>query len=48
MAEFPTTSSGHNRIAVLAEGFGPVAKVGIEGTSSYGATLARCAAGARA
>ena len=38
---FPTTSSGDTQLLAWLKGFGPVAKVGIEGTSSYGASLAR-------
>jgi transposase len=41
VAEFPTTSSGHKELVAWLKTFGPVAKVGIEGTSSYGAGLAR-------
>jgi transposase len=41
IAEFPTTSSGHKELLAWLRGFGRVAKVGIEGTSSYGAGLAR-------
>ena len=41
VAEFPTTSPGHKELLAWLKTFGPVAKVGIEGTSSYGAGLAR-------
>ena len=41
VAEFATTSSGHKELLAWLRGFGPVAKVGIEGTSSYGTGLAR-------
>jgi transposase len=41
VAEFPTTSSGHRELLAWLGGLGPLAKVGIEGTSSYGAGLAR-------
>ena len=41
MAEFATTASGHDELLAWLEGFGPVARVGMEGTSSYGAGLAR-------
>ena len=41
VAEFPTTSSGHKELLAWLKAFGPLAKVGIEGTSSYGAGLAR-------
>jgi transposase len=37
----PTTTRGYVRLLRWAEGFGPVRCVGIEGTSSYGAGLAR-------
>jgi transposase len=37
----PTTAKGYERLLCWAEGFGSVRCVGIEGTSSYGAGLAR-------
>src|SRR5215210_2671018 len=37
----PTTTKGYERLLCWAEGFGPVRCAGIEGTSSYGAGLAR-------
>jgi transposase len=37
----PTTTRGYQRLLCWAEGFGPVRCAGIEGTSSYGAGLAR-------
>jgi transposase len=37
----PTTVEGHERLLRWAERFGPVRCVGVEGTSSYGAGLAR-------
>ena len=37
----PTTTRGHEGLLRWAEGFGPVGCAGIEGTSSYGAGLAR-------
>ncbi len=37
----PTTAKGYERLLCWAEGFGPVRYAGIEGTSSYGAGLAR-------
>ena len=37
----PTTTRGYERLLCWAEGFGPVGCAGIEGTSSYGAGLAR-------
>ena len=45
VAEFRATRAGHGQLLGWLESFGAVARVGIEGTSSYGATwLARCAA----
>jgi transposase len=41
VAEFPTTSAGHRGLLGWLSGFGPVARVGVEGTGSYGAGLAR-------
>jgi len=41
VAEFPATQAGHRQLLGWLESFGAVARVGIEGTSSYGATLAR-------
>ena len=40
-AEIPATSGGHRRLLGWLAGFGPVARVGVEGTGSYGAGLAR-------
>jgi transposase len=37
----PTTTKGYERLLCWAEGFGPLRCAGIEGTSSYGAGLAR-------
>jgi transposase len=37
----PTTAKGYERLLCWVEGFGPVRCAGIEGTSSYGAGLAR-------
>jgi transposase len=37
----PTTAKGYKRLLCWVEGFGPVRCAGIEGTSSYGAGLAR-------
>ena len=42
VAEFPATSGGHRRLLGWLAGFGPVRRVGVEGTGSYGAGLARC------
>ena len=41
VAEFPATAVGHRRLLGWLAGFGPVARVGVEGTGSYGAGLAR-------
>lgn len=38
---FPTTAAGYRRLAEWLASFGPVASVGVEGTGSYGAGLAR-------
>lgn len=38
---FPTTSSGHRRLERWACGFGPIDAVGVEGTGSWGAGIAR-------
>jgi transposase len=47
--EFPPTAAGYGRLMSWLGGFGTVALVGIEGTGSYGAGLARyvTAAGVR-
>ena len=47
--EFPATPAGYARLVCWLRGFGTVCLVGIEGTGSYGAGLARhvCAAGIR-
>ena len=47
--EFPATAAGYGRLLGWLGGFGTVALVGIEGTGSYGAGLARhvTAAGVR-
>ena len=41
VAEFPTTSAGHRELAGFLASFGSVTRVGVEGTGSYGAGLAR-------
>jgi transposase len=41
VAEFPATLAGHRDLLGWLAGFGPVARVGVEGTGSYGAGLAR-------
>jgi transposase len=43
---FATTPDGNRRLLKWMQGFGPVAKVGVEGTGSYGAPLARFLSGA--
>ena len=40
VAEFPTTLAGHRALLGWLSGFGPVARVGVEGTGSRG-SLAR-------
>ena len=40
-AEFPTTPAGYRRLLAWLRSFGPVERVGIEGTGSYGAGLCR-------
>jgi transposase len=40
-ASVPTTAKGYERLIRWAEGFGPLRCAGVEGTSSYGAGLAR-------
>jgi transposase len=49
VAEFPATAAGYARLLDWLRGFGTVGLVGIEGTGSYGAGLARhiAAAGVR-
>ena len=41
VAEFPTTGAGHRELASFLASFGNVKRVGVEGTGSYGAGLAR-------
>jgi transposase len=41
VAEFPTTGAGHGRLLGWLSSFGAVSRVGVEGTGSYGAGLAR-------
>ena len=38
---FPTTAGGYSQLLEWLRSFGPVERVGIEGTGSYGAGLAR-------
>ncbi len=40
-AEFGTTAAGYRKLLAWMRGFGPVTQVGVEGTGSYGAGLAR-------
>lgn len=40
-AEFPTTPAGYQALAAFIARFGALAKVGVEGTGSYGAGLTR-------
>lgn len=40
-AQFPTTPAGYRALTAFITSFGPLAQVGVEGTSSYGAGLAR-------
>jgi len=46
VAEFPVTPAGYARLLSWLGGFGAVCLVGIEGTGSYGAGLARYVAAA--
>jgi transposase len=46
VAEFATTRVGHGRLLEWLVGLGPVARVGVEGTGSYGAGVARFLRGA--
>jgi transposase len=41
VAEFPVTPAGYARLLSWLSGFGTVCLIGIEGTGSYGAGLAR-------
>jgi transposase len=40
-AQFKTTPTGYRRLLAWLQSFGPLHKVGVEGTGSYGAALAR-------
>ena len=42
---FPTTASGYEELAGWMGSFGPMERVGVEGTGAYGAGLARHLAG---
>jgi len=46
VGEFPVSPAGYARLLGWLDGFGTVAVVGIEGTGSYGAGLARYLASA--
>ena len=39
--EFPTTAAGHAALLAWLAGFGPVARVGVEGSGAYGVGVAR-------
>ena len=41
VAEFPTSTAGHDEMLGWLSGFGPISRVGVEGTGAYGAGLAR-------
>jgi transposase len=41
VSEFPTSRAGHGQLLGWLSGFGTVTRVGVEGTGSYGAGLAR-------
>ena len=41
VAQFATTATGHGELRAWLGSFGPVGRVGVEGTSSYGAGVAR-------
>jgi transposase len=41
VASFPTTPAGYARLRKWLARFGPVERVGVEGTGAYGAGLAR-------
>jgi transposase len=41
VGEFPTSAAGHDELLGWLLDFGPVARVGVEGTGAYGAGLAR-------
>ena len=38
---FPTTAVGYRQLLAWLRGFGPLHKIGVEGTGSYGSALAR-------
>ncbi|HEY1973774.1 MAG TPA: transposase, partial [Pseudonocardia sp.] len=40
-ASFPTTAAGYRDLAAWMQGFGPLDRVGVEGTGCYGAGLYR-------
>ena len=40
-ARFPATAGGYRELLTWLRGFGEVGRVGVEGTGSYGAALAR-------
>ena len=47
VASFPAVEAGYQELLGWLSGFGPVARMGVEGTGSYGAGLARFLAESR-
>jgi transposase len=39
--QFPATASGYSTLLAWMRGFGPLRRIGVEGTGAYGAGLAR-------
>ncbi len=39
--QFPTTAAGYQQLLAWMRGFGELARVGVEGTGTYGVSLAR-------
>ena len=39
--QFPTDTAGYRRMVAWVESWGPIGRIGVEGTGSYGAGLAR-------
>lgn len=46
VGSFPATGAGYSRLLAWMRGYGPVVRVGVEGTGSYGAGVARHLEGA--
>lgn len=46
-ASFPTTTAGYRALLAWLQTFGPIGSIGVEGTGSYGAGLARYLSSAR-